>query len=443
MAKTIRIVDGSFQFTPQRLRTPLKFGGGIVSEITSATATITVTAPDGQTAAGRGNILLSDLWAFPTPRIPHETKDLAMRAVSERFLRKAIGTAGHPIEIYFALEDELRGLCAEITHELGLAEPFPLLAALVCASPVDAAVHDAFGRLNRVSSYRACSAEFMEFDLSKYLGADFEGTYPSDFLRTSLAARLPIFHLVGGVDKLSKAEVAESDPKDGLPVSLEEWIERDGVYCLKVKLRGNDLAWDVERTLAVYRVARATLSSKPIHLTADSNEMCESPEYVIEYFRKLRERDAGCFDALLYYEQPTERDLAARRFDMRRVAQIKPVLADEGVTDLESLELARSLGWSGIALKTCKGHSSALLYLAKCARYGMPYSIQDLTNIGLGLIHSAGLAASSAPIMGFEYNARQYLPFAEPSIQRKHASLFTVAAGTVSTETLAPLGLGY
>jgi hypothetical protein len=40
-------------------------------------------------------------------------------------------------------------------------------------------------------------------------------------------------------------------PHDGYPVLLPGWIRQDGLQCLKVKLRGNDAAWDYERLVQV------------------------------------------------------------------------------------------------------------------------------------------------------------------------------------------------
>ena len=44
---------------------------------------------------------------------------------------------------------------------------------------------------------------------------------------------------------------------------------------------------------------------------------------------------------------------------------------------------------------------------------------------------------------GFEYNARQYLPFAFPEVQERHRELFTVRAGMIRTGTLDTVGLGF
>ena len=149
------------------------------------------------------------------------------------------------------------------------------------------------------------------------------------------------------------------------------------------------------------------------------------------------------FERLLYLEQPTERDLSSHMFSMKEVAAIKPVLADEGVTDLSSFDLALELGWSGVAVKACKWHSSSLIYIAKMEHYGISYSIQDLTCTGLGLVHSASLAARSRPLKGFEYNARQYVPFAFKEVQNRHRSLFNVKDGIVKTDSLSPVGLSF
>ena len=42
---------------------------------------------------------------------------------------------------------------------------------------------------------------------------------------------------------------------------------------------------------------------------------------------------------------------------MREAAKLRPVVIDESLTDLESLLLAREMGYTGVALKACKGQS--------------------------------------------------------------------------------------
>jgi L-alanine-DL-glutamate epimerase-like enolase superfamily enzyme len=452
----IRILELEPIFTTETLRTPLKFGAGQVTQCTLLTVRAKVVSSAGQVGEGWGQIPLSVQWAFPTALVSYDLRDQAMQELSRRICGAMVGISSfyHPLDLAVELKPHLTTLAKAVSQELALGVELPLLAALVCASPMDAALHDAFGRLHGVSSYDACGPDFMSHDLSVYLGEGFGGKYPVDYLRSAFAPQIPIFHLVGGVDKLREAEVDGSDPQDGMPVSLERWIERDGLFCFKVKLRGTDIAWDVARTAAVANVVDECLSRhrtgrgrKEFFLSIDANELCESPDVVLEYLAKLKEVSPLAYDRLLYIEQPTERDLAAHRFDMRKLAAVKPVLADEGVTDLAAVDLARELGWSGIALKTCKGHSSTLLTIAKASAAGLLYSVQDLTNPSLSFVHSAGLAARAYPLKGVEYNARQYLPQAgtqlHPQVQRVHHTLFQVQEGCVRSETIGGLGLGY
>jgi len=450
MDSDIRVIKLEPTYKSDRLRVPLKFGNVVVTDSTSLIVKATVENRKRSTAEGLGAMPLSDKWAFPDPLIADEKKLGAMKLVGERtcdIVERLYASAfSHPIDIVLSAKEKILSLAKEIEAEVALGAGLPTLAVLVATSPIDAALHDAFGRANGICSYDGYGPEYMEHDLGFYLGAEFSGSYISDFIRKDYAKELCVFHLVGALDKLTSDEVDDSDPSDGLPVTLEDWIERDGIFCFKVKLKGYDIDWDVERTRAVAEIAYETLRRKgkeEFYLSVDANEMNPDPDATLEYLKRLKRASPLAFGNLLYLEQPTERDLTRRMFSMRDVASIKPVLADEGVTDMKGLELALRLGWSGLAVKTCKWHSSGLLYVAKMQRYGIPYSVQDLTCPGLALVHSASFAARTSPIMGFEYNARQYLPFTYQSVQDRHKTLFRVRNGKISTETLESTGLGF
>jgi len=49
---------------------------------------------------------------------------------------------------------------------------------------------------------------------------------------------------------------------------------------------------------------------------------------------------------------------------MHEAAKLCPVVIDESLVDLESFHLSRKLGYSGVALKVCKGQSHAVLMAA-------------------------------------------------------------------------------
>ena len=448
MNSDIRVLSVTPYFIEAEARTPLKFGGVVVDAGEYAQVKVEVETRGGKRGVGWGGMFVMDFWAFPEPRLPHPLKLQAMLDLTKRYCR-LVGEHrqfGHPVDLYHETEDRLRELARKVSDDLGLSVPMPFLAAVVCASPTDAAVHDAFGVANGISTYDGYGAEFMARDLSHYLGKEFAGRHIGDYLRPAYEPKVPVFHLVGGLDKLRRAEVDDSDPKDGLPVSLDQWIERDGLFCLKVKLRGDDLEWDIARMLevaAVAREARAGGGEHRIYFTADTNEMCESPDYIVEFLTRVRERDARTYDDILYVEQPTERDLAARRFDMRPIAKLKPVLVDESLTGLADMELALELGWSGIALKACKCQSVELVLAARAEQMGVPYAIQDLTNPALALLHSVGMAARLRPIMGVEANSSQFFPAASEPEAVVHSGICQRREGMLDTSTLQGPGLGY
>ena len=74
--------------------------------------------------------------------------------------------------------------------------------------------------------------------------------------RSRRPTRLPAWHLVGGLDPLDDSDAPTASTSTiGLPVALGDWIDRDGLFCLKIKLRGNDAAWDYERIVRVGQIA--------------------------------------------------------------------------------------------------------------------------------------------------------------------------------------------
>lgn len=110
--------------------------------------------------------------------------------------------------------------------------------------------------------------------------------------------------------------------------------------------------------------------------------------------------------------------------------------------DFESLLLARELGYTGVALKACKGQTNSLLMAAAAQTFGMFLCVQDLTCPGASLIQSAGLAAHIPAVAAIEANARQYVPAANKRWQARFPSIFAVRNGVLGTGVLDGLGLG-
>jgi len=431
-----------------RARTPLKFGAVIVEALDFCHVRAEVETRSGKVADGWGAMFLMDMWAWPSAKVAHEQRMEAMRRANRELCKlfASYTDYAHPIDIFHRLESSIRRTTEEVSREMKLAEQIPFLAALVCASPIDAALHDAFGNANGMDTYAGYGRDFMTGDLSTYLGKEHKGAYVGDFVKKSLPKLFPCFHLVGGLDKLRPSEITAEDPIDGLPVSLDQWIRYDHLHCLKVKLRGTDMAWDLNRMREVAAIAREEhkkLGLQGLFFTADTNEQCKSPEYVIEFLTKVRESDKQTYDEILYFEQPTERDLRAHRFDMRAASKMKPIIIDESLMTLEDFDLAMELGWGGVALKACKCQSAALVFACRAEKEKIPYTIQDLTNPGIALIQSVGLAGHLNTIKGVEANSRQFFPAASIPEERIHRGLFRLTDGCIDTSSIRGAGLGY
>jgi L-alanine-DL-glutamate epimerase-like enolase superfamily enzyme len=326
------------------------------------------------------------------------------------------------------------------------AEPMPWLAALVCCSPFDIALHDAYGKLHQKPVYGTYGPPYMNRDLSAYLepaqdtSITFDGRYPEDFLIFPRPAELAAWHLVGGLDPLEPDDLTGDEPDDGYPVLLEDWIARDRLKCLKVKLRGTDAAWDYARLVSVGEIA---IEGGVDWLTSDFNCTVTDPAYVNLILDRLMIEHPRIYGMLLYVEQPFPYDLEHNRIDAHSVSARKPLFMDESAHNWELVRLGRKLGWTGVALKTCKTQTGALLSLCWAKAHGMTLMVQDLTNPMLAQIPHVLLAAHAGTIMGVETNAMQFYPEASAPEASVHPGLYRRRDGVVDLSTVHGPGFGY
>ncbi len=444
----IRLVEATASTQDFAYRAPMKFGGRVVTAVTLVDVAVEVETRDGRRARGLGSMPMSNVWAWPSRQVSGEAALRAMVQLGRRVAGAAgdYRGAGDPLEITHELAASYAPLAREVTAAENLAEPMPRLAQLVAASPVEAAIHDAYGKALGANSYNLLGPEFVNRDLAGYLTAEFAGEYLDRYTLREPKPRMPLYHLVGALDPLVDSDLGRRIG-DGLPETLPEWIAADGLTHLKIKLNGDDLGWDVDRVVAIERVAAEAQAARGCRewcYSADFNEKCANVEYVLEFLGRLAERSPPALARLQYLEQPTSRDLRANPENrMHAAARIKPVVIDEALVDLESLLLSRELGYSGVALKACKGHSEALLMGAAAQKYGMYLCVQDLTCPGYSFLHSASLSARIPTVAAIEGNARQYCPAANAGWSERFPSMFHVTDGTLGTAVLSGPGLGF
>jgi len=251
---------------------------------------------------------------------------------------------------------------------------------------------------------------------------------------------MPAWHLVGGKDLLDDSELTGDEPDDGYPVLLPDWIKRDGLTCLKVKLRGNDPEWDYERLINVGEIA---INNDVLWLTSDFNCTVTEPAYVNDILDRLMDEYPGIYQMILYVEQPFPYDLEENQIDVHSVSARKPLFMDESAHDWKLVRLGRSLGWTGVALKTCKTQTGALLSLCWAKAHGMTLMVQDLTNPMLAQIPHVLLAAYAGTIMGVETNAMQFYPAASAPEEVVHPGVYQRRDGQVDLSTIKGPGFGY
>ena len=443
----VRVAGAELYFLPVETRVPLKFGGETLTAVSCARVRLTVVNQEGQSAEGWGETPLSVQWTWPGDL----TYGVRIAAMQDFCIQLAAAwvqfdESGHPLELgdLFA-RTQLSALRYQRNGSLPAQQHMPLLAALACCSPFDVALHDAYAKLVGLPVYETYGPTHLNRDLSHFLEAadasvDFHGKYPADFLRERPSPSLPVWHLVGGLDPLTREECNGSSPNDVHPHALTDWIERDGLKCVKIKLRGDDFGWDYGRVVRVGHLARQLGVE---WLTTDFNCMVQEPAYVMTMLDLLESQEPEINRMILYVEQPFPYDMEAQPINVKELSARKPLLMDESADSWMHVRLGRSLGWNGVAIKTCKTQTGALLSLCWAKAHGMHVMVQDLTNPMLAQIPHVLLAAHADTMMGVESNAMQYYPEASAAEAEVHPGLYQRCNGRLDLSTLQGPGFGY
>jgi L-alanine-DL-glutamate epimerase-like enolase superfamily enzyme len=441
-----RIDEIRVDFQDFLYRAPYKFGGKEVDRVTMLNVHSRLSTKDGKSATGFAAMSMGNVWSFPAPDIPYDTTLAAMKVLAQKIaaVTRSFRKYAHPLDVNFTLEPEYLKAASETTRDLKLTRPIPKLCTLVTASPIDAAIHDAFGRLHGRNSFTVAGKDFVRHDLAHYLNADFKGEYLDPYILSKPTPRIQMYHSVGASDPLTAQDV-KKHIGDGLPETFEEWIPYNGVTAIKIKLNGSDLAWDVDRVAAIDRVtiaAQARRGQKEWIYSLDFNERCPNVQYVLDFEHQLKSKAATAFERVQYIEQPTARDLSQNRQNtIFEAAKLRPIVIDESLTGLDALLLAREMGYTGVALKACKGQSQSLLLAAATQKYKMFRCVQDLTCPGAALVHSVGIACHVPGVSALEANAREYVPAANQGWEKRYPGIFEVKDGFLKTTGLDGPGL--
>jgi hypothetical protein len=443
----IRVTGAAVFLLPVTTRVPLKFGAQVVDAVTCARVVVEVRTAAGRRGVGWGETPLAVQWGWPAD-LPYQARHDAMvraaTATAAAFV--SLPDAGHPLELGVAFR---RAVLDDIAGAAGDAATgrVPELATLIAASATDLAVHDAYGMALGLDTYATYGPDHLASDLADLFGPELDpatrrhvsGRRPADFLASDPPRSLLTWHLVGGLDPLEPHDLTGTEPHDGHPVLLADWIRTDGLECLKAKLRGDDLAWDIDRLL---RVGRIGLAHGVTRLCADFNCMVTDPAYVHAALDAVAAAAPDVAARLLYVEQPFPYDLEAHAIDVRSLAARTRLFLDESAHDWRHVVRGHALGWNGVALKTCKTQTGALLSLAWARTHGMDVMVQDLTNPMLAALPHVRLAAHAGTLAGVETNAMQFYPAASAAEAAVHPGIYARRGGRLDLGTLRGPGFG-
>ncbi len=168
----IRILSSDLKFVPVETRMPLKFGAEVLTSVTCARVRLLVRDKDGNESFGWGETPLSVQWVWPSSVGYGERLDALLDFCAKLSCEWSDkGVFGHALEIGHSLLFERlpRILDSYNREERAGLEPIPWLAALVCASPYDLALHDAYGVAHGLPVYECYGEGYCNADLSVFL----------------------------------------------------------------------------------------------------------------------------------------------------------------------------------------------------------------------------------------------------------------------------------
>jgi L-alanine-DL-glutamate epimerase-like enolase superfamily enzyme len=442
----IAVVEAESEKFPYLYRSPLKFGGRVVKDVTVFRVALSLEDQNTKKKAhGIGEMTMGTAWAWPSVSLTPEMALKTVIVLAERIVAAATSLVAdqHPLHLASQIKPIAKKLAEELAASMKLTEAIPDLAIALAISPLDIALHDAYGRLHGKNSFDCFTQEYVGTDLSHFLGEEFLGKDFSEIIAPKTAPTLFLYHLVGSLDPLSKDDLSRKID-DGLPETLEDWIRTQQLSHLKIKLTGKELDADVGRVVEIDRIASRAFPTKQFSYSLDFNEACENEDYVIDFLERLDRLNREAVPKIHYIEQPMGRDLRLRKeVTMHRVSRLKPVVIDESLTDLEMLRFAKQQGYSGVAVKACKGVSDSILLSAAAKQWGMKIYVQDLTCIGGSFMASASLASRIQGVTAVEGNGRQYCPAGNKDWESLYRPMFKILGGVVPTELLNGVGMGF
>lgn len=383
-------------------RMPFRFGVVTIEAAASLTLALDMTV-DGVPVTGYSSDLLAYKWFDKRPEKTPADNVADLLWVVNQALDVARGLDAGP------LFDLWRQLDAEVDKR-AVAGGFNRLGAGFGVSMVERAMIDGLGRGIGQSFHKMVQRDAFGMRPGDVFD-QLKGLSSGDAVLSSPLDQVHLRHTVGLVDPIEAGDLAGLDlPDDGLPHTLDDYLQRDGVRYLKIKVSGERDA-DLDR---LGRIARCLARlDEPVQLTLDGNEQYRDLGDFAGLIDDLRRQPdlRPLYDSILFIEQPLERGVAlAGPLDPAALDLIgKPLLIDESDGWTEAFHDAIALGYRGVSHKNCKGVIHSLLNALLVRRNdGCFQSAEDLTCLPVVSLQADLAVVASLGISNVERNGHHY-----------------------------------
>jgi hypothetical protein len=393
--------------------TRMPFGFGVITMRSAPMLTLAAEIEDrcGVRATGYAADFLAYRWFDKRPQksLADNCADLLRAVDVAGALYLEAGAEGHAstFELWRATYPEI--------ERLALASGGNRLVAAFGSSMLERAVIDGLGRLAGRSYFELVRDDHLGIDLGA-ISPELHRHAVPDFLPARPLGRLHVRHTVGLIDPITAADV-RTPVNDGLPETLEDYLERDGIGYLKIKV-GGALEADLARLEAIGAVLERR--ERRCGITLDGNEQYQT----IDDFMALVERIQAApglrrlWDQVLFIEQPLDRAFAlapAVEPALRALGRDKPIIIDEADDRISAFREAIALGYRGVSHKNCKGIYKSLHNLALAAvrnarrgRDELFLSAEDLSNLPVVPLQADLASVALLGITHVERNGHHY-----------------------------------
>jgi hypothetical protein len=339
--------DIAFFERPVRFARPFRFGAIVIEAASQAYVRAEIEIEGKGTSVGASAEMLVPKWFDKRAELtPEQTVAELPRSL---MIARELYLAQSGFETAFALH----GRCLKAQVEACAREDIPPLAAAYGPAEIDKAILDALLRGAGVDFFDGMAGNIAGIDasLSPELADGDIAQFLADRKRTP---RVAVRHTVGLNDKVEgEGGVADAN-------------ENSGARYFKLKLNGDPQA-DAARLAQIGK--QLAMLPHDYGVSLDANEQYADLAALAALIDRL-DRDSALQPIaakLLHIEQPMPRDIT-RASPLGRLSR-RDFIIDEADDSYEAFAEARSLGYRGVSVKSCKGVYKAIVNATRAAKW--------------------------------------------------------------------------